>query len=58
MLKIKDFKIKDLKIYYNGDRGLTDFKKRCYKQRGKSWFSVGQNTPSNNSRNKKKRMLC
>lgn len=45
ILKIRDFNSKGLEIYYNGDRGLTDFKIRCYKQRGKSWLSVGHYTP-------------
>ncbi|MDR1405300.1 MAG: hypothetical protein LBJ20_07050 [Candidatus Methanoplasma sp.] len=40
-------KIQDLglEVYYNGDRGLTDFHIRCYKIRDKSWIYLGKYTP-------------
>lgn len=34
-----------LELYYNGDRGLTEFKIRCYKKRGLAWVYVGIYTP-------------
>ena len=34
-----------LEIYYNGDRALTDFKIKCYKQSGSRWTYIGMYTP-------------
>ena len=42
---IPAFKEKGLEIYYNGDRGLTDFKIRCYKGGKGHWRYIGQYTP-------------
>ena len=39
---IKD---KHLEVYFNGDDELTDFKIRCYKQRGRAWSYIGKYTP-------------
>jgi superfamily II DNA or RNA helicase len=36
---------KDLEIYFNGDRHLTDFHIRCYKKNGKRRYYIGQYTP-------------
>ncbi len=34
-----------LEVYYNGDRGMTEFKIKCYKQIGGKWDYVGIYTP-------------
>jgi len=34
-----------LEVYYNGDRAMTEFKVKCYKQSGGKWQYVGMYTP-------------
>ena len=34
-----------LEVYYNGDRALTEFKIKCYKQNGAKWTYIGMYTP-------------
>ena len=34
-----------LEVYYNGDRAMTGFKIKCYKQNGGKWQYVGMYTP-------------
>ncbi len=34
-----------LEVYYNGDRAMTEFKIKCYKQNGSWWQYVGMYTP-------------
>lgn len=34
-----------LEVYYNGDRAMTEFKIKCYKQNGGKWQYVGMYTP-------------
>ena len=34
-----------LEVYYNGDRALTEFKIKCYKQTGMKWVYIGMYTP-------------
>ena len=34
-----------LEVYYNGDRAMTEFKIKCYKQNGGKWSYVGVYTP-------------
>lgn len=34
-----------LEVYYNGDRAMTEFKIKCYKQSGNGWQYVGMYTP-------------
>lgn len=34
-----------LEVYYNGDRAMTEFKIKCYKQQGQKWQYVGMYTP-------------
>ena len=34
-----------LEVYYNGDRAMTEFKIKCYKQNGGKWHYVGMYTP-------------
>ena len=35
----------DLEVYYNGDRAMTEFKIKCYKQSGSKWIYIGIYTP-------------
>ncbi len=34
-----------LEVYYNGDRAMTEFKIKCYKQNGGKWQYIGMYTP-------------
>ncbi len=34
-----------LEVYYNGERAMTEFKVKCYKQKGGRWSYVGVYTP-------------
>lgn len=34
-----------LEVYYNGDRGLTEFKIACYRSSGGAWHYIGKYTP-------------
>ena len=34
-----------LEVYYNGDRALTEFKIKCYKNSGSRWQYIGMYTP-------------
>ena len=34
-----------LEVYYNGDRAMTEFKIKCYKQCGTGWQYIGMYTP-------------
>ena len=43
-LQLTDFKNKELEIYYNGERGLTEFVINCFAKEGKYWKNVGKYT--------------
>lgn len=43
-LSISDFKNKDLEIYYNGERGLTEFVIDCFAKEGRYWKNIGRYT--------------
>jgi superfamily II DNA or RNA helicase len=43
-IKLKDFKEKNLEIYFNGERGLTEFVINCFAKKGKNWKNVGKYT--------------
>jgi hypothetical protein len=45
ILTIKDFRERELEIYYNGEKDITDFRIECFKKNNKSWFKVGKYTP-------------
>jgi len=45
ILTLQEFKQRQLEIYYNGERGLTNFVIHCYGKKGTSWKSVGKYTP-------------
>lgn len=43
-LQLSDFKNKQLEIYYNGERGLTEFVINCFSKEGKYWKNIGKYT--------------
>ncbi len=43
-LLLSDFKTKQLEIYYNGERGLTEFVINCFAKEGKYWKNIGKYT--------------
>jgi hypothetical protein len=43
-LQLADFKNKELEIYYNGERGLTEFVINCFAKEGKYWKNIGKYT--------------
>lgn len=45
ILSFKDLERLDLEVYYNGDRAMTEFKIKCYKQLGNRWNYIGLYTP-------------
>lgn len=45
VLKLDLTKNNGLEVYYNGDRALTEFKIKCYKNSGKTWAYIGMYTP-------------
>lgn len=45
VLVFDDMEKLGLEVYYNGDRALTEFKIRCYKQNGGRWQYIGRYTP-------------
>ena len=45
ILEYDEIKNLGLEIYYNGDRAMTEFKIKTYKQKGKSWNYLGNYTP-------------
>jgi type III restriction enzyme len=45
LLRLDITKSIGLEVYYNGDRALTEFKIKCYKQSGTKWVYIGMYTP-------------
>jgi superfamily II DNA or RNA helicase len=45
VLGLDDVATLDLEVYYNGDRAMTEFKIKCYKNAGGKWSYVGIYTP-------------
>ncbi|MEY3997154.1 MAG: hypothetical protein RL344_1497 [Pseudomonadota bacterium] len=43
-LQLTEFKQKNLEIYYNGERGLTEFVINCFAKEGKYWKNIGKYT--------------
>lgn len=43
-LQLAEFKNKELEIYYNGERGLTEFVINCFAKEGRYWKNVGKYT--------------
>lgn len=44
-LQLTDFKNKKLEIYYNGERGLTEFVIHCFQKKNNFWKRLGEYTP-------------
>jgi type III restriction enzyme len=44
-LSLDEFKHKNLEIYYNGERGLTEFVINCFTQKNGHWKNIGNYTP-------------
>lgn len=45
ILALDDIENLGLEVYYNGDRAMTEFKIKCYKQNNNKWSYVGIYTP-------------
>jgi hypothetical protein len=43
-LQLAVFREKELEIYYNGERGLTEFVIHCFAKKGKNWKNIGKYT--------------
>lgn len=44
ILKLKDFKESNLEIYFNGERGISEFVINCFAKTGNRWNKVGKYT--------------
>jgi type III restriction enzyme len=44
-LNLAEFKHKNLEIYYNGERGLTEFVITCFAKENSYWKNIGNYTP-------------
>jgi hypothetical protein len=44
VLQLADFRSNDLEIYYNGERGLTEFVINCFAKDGRYWKNIGKYT--------------
>jgi superfamily II DNA or RNA helicase len=45
ILGMKEFVERKLEVYYNGERGLTEFEIKCFAKQGKYWRNIGKYTP-------------
>ena len=43
-LQLESFQKKGLEVYYNGERGLTEFVIQCFAKNGKNWKNIGRYT--------------
>lgn len=43
-LQLETFKEKGLEVYYNGERGITEFVINCFAKEGKYWKNIGRYT--------------
>ncbi len=43
-LQLESFKKNGLEVYYNGERGLTEFVINCFAKNGKNWKNIGRYT--------------
>lgn len=43
-LQLTSFKESSLEVYYNGERGLTEFVINCFAKNGKNWKNIGRYT--------------
>ena len=44
VLSLDTFQQSPLEIYYNGERGLTQFVIHCFRKKGQSWQNIGRYT--------------
>lgn len=44
ILQLNNFTARGLELYYNGERGLTEFVITCFAQNGKYWKNIGRYT--------------
>lgn len=44
-LRLAEFKNRKLEIYYNGERGLTEFVINCFEKKNNFWKRLGEYTP-------------
>jgi|JI10StandDraft_1071094.scaffolds.fasta_scaffold30664_2 type III restriction enzyme len=44
ILQLSDFQNRQLEIYYNGERGLTEFVINCFAKEGRYWKNIGKYT--------------
>ena len=45
VLRFTEMEERGLEVYYNGDRALTEFKIKCFRNAGKGWSYIGVYTP-------------
>ena len=45
VLTLPEIEERNLEVYYNGDRAMTEFKIKCYRTTGSGWSYVGMYTP-------------
>lgn len=45
LLTLQEFTDKELEVYFNGDKSLTEFQIRCYKKHNDRWGYIGRYTP-------------
>ena len=45
ILSFEELEPLGLEVYYNGERAMTEFKVKCYKQSGNKWNYIGMYTP-------------
>jgi type III restriction enzyme len=57
ILGMKEFKEMKLEVYYNGERGLTEFEIKCFAREGKYWKNIGRYTPDFLIVSRKKKVL-
>lgn len=57
ILRLDEFKNRKLEVYYNGERGLTEFEIKCFAKEGKYWRNIGRYTPDFLIVNRKKKEL-
>lgn len=43
-LQLENFKENSLEVYYNGERGLTEFVINCFAKNGRNWKNIGRYT--------------
>lgn len=43
-LQLDNFRNNELEVYYNGERGLTEFVINCFAKNGKTWKNIGRYT--------------